>query len=324
MQEKRVIMQMEQVMYLKDIEKTNSITQTAERFYITQQALSYSLKKLEKEFDAELFKRTSHGVILTDAGKDFLYYAENLLEEYQQLRLHFANRNPVQQKEITGIVRVGCLSRLLDCFLIDIIEKAYLQCPNIKMIVLEETRTSIIKKLVEKEIDLGIFIISDNLVDYFFQGSIEQPYPDTIDWLRIYRDVQVICMKKDERTSAEKFLGKNIWTEFPFCRFNNSDDPDFRNLRASVESFPDPFPIQHSQFFSNNISFHKNLIKRGLAVNVISSFEFSKNYRKHTYLTPIPFDFDAAVSYYVCWNKKQPFTEAIQKIYDMIVQYPFS
>ena len=41
MQEKRVIMQMEQVMYLKDIEKTNSITQTAERFYITQQALSY-------------------------------------------------------------------------------------------------------------------------------------------------------------------------------------------------------------------------------------------------------------------------------------------
>lgn len=47
-------MKIEQVLYLEDIAKTHSITQTAQRFFMSQQSLSFSISKLEEEFSCVL------------------------------------------------------------------------------------------------------------------------------------------------------------------------------------------------------------------------------------------------------------------------------
>ena len=58
----------EHVEYFIEVCRSNSITKAAEHIFISQQALSRSIQRLEKELGCELFQRTSAGVRLTEAG----------------------------------------------------------------------------------------------------------------------------------------------------------------------------------------------------------------------------------------------------------------
>ena len=48
-------MRIEQLRYLSDIQNTHSISKTAKRFFVSQQAMSNSLKQLESELKITLF-----------------------------------------------------------------------------------------------------------------------------------------------------------------------------------------------------------------------------------------------------------------------------
>ena len=79
-------MKTEQLIYLEDISKTHSISQTAQRFFISQQALSFSLTKLEEEFGVKFLERTNRGAELTQAGLLFLEKSRSILQTYHELK----------------------------------------------------------------------------------------------------------------------------------------------------------------------------------------------------------------------------------------------
>ena len=47
-------MRLDQLKYLVDIAQTGSITSTSQRFFVTQQAVSKSIKQLETELDTDI------------------------------------------------------------------------------------------------------------------------------------------------------------------------------------------------------------------------------------------------------------------------------
>jgi DNA-binding transcriptional LysR family regulator len=57
----------------------------ARRMYVTQQALSQSIKKLEEQLGVTLFVRTSRRVELTDAGRDLIPHALRLIAVAEEL-----------------------------------------------------------------------------------------------------------------------------------------------------------------------------------------------------------------------------------------------
>ncbi len=63
------------------VAKEKSISKAAKKLYISQPAISKSLKKLEEELDVELFTRSLNGVILTEAGKMLFQYVEKAGKE---------------------------------------------------------------------------------------------------------------------------------------------------------------------------------------------------------------------------------------------------
>lgn len=75
-------MEFKQLQYFRVIAKERSISVAAEKLYITQPALSRSLKRLEDEVMTPLFVRKSNGVELTEAGEAFL-------AEIDQVFVHF-------------------------------------------------------------------------------------------------------------------------------------------------------------------------------------------------------------------------------------------
>ena len=61
-------MRIEQLRCIVDIAETGSLTATAQRQFITQQAVSKTIKQLEKELDATLLIRTHAGVSFTESA----------------------------------------------------------------------------------------------------------------------------------------------------------------------------------------------------------------------------------------------------------------
>ena len=72
-------MELKQLKYFLTLAKTGNMTSAARAHFITQQALSKSIRKLEEELGAVLFERTPQGVRLTEYGKCLLPYAKRML-----------------------------------------------------------------------------------------------------------------------------------------------------------------------------------------------------------------------------------------------------
>ncbi|NKC04857.1 LysR family transcriptional regulator [Ochrobactrum haematophilum] len=53
------------------VAETGTVSKAADRLARTQAAVSMQLQRIEKELDRELFKRSSRGVSLTEAGEAF-------------------------------------------------------------------------------------------------------------------------------------------------------------------------------------------------------------------------------------------------------------
>ena len=65
-----------QLYHFKTIAECGNITKAAEVLYITQPALSTSLRKLEEEVARPLFIREGRNLRLTENGKVLLNYAQ--------------------------------------------------------------------------------------------------------------------------------------------------------------------------------------------------------------------------------------------------------
>ena len=56
------------------VAKWESFSKAASELYISQPAVSYSIKKLEEELNTKLFIRLNRGIKLTDAGEKLKFY----------------------------------------------------------------------------------------------------------------------------------------------------------------------------------------------------------------------------------------------------------
>ncbi len=78
-------MTIQQLLYAIEIEKQGSINAAATILFISQPTLSIAIRELEKEIGFNIFKRNNKGIILTENGIEFIYYAKNVLMQMESL-----------------------------------------------------------------------------------------------------------------------------------------------------------------------------------------------------------------------------------------------
>ena len=82
-------MELTQLQHFVAVASTQNMTHAAETLFISQPAISYSLRKLEKELGVQLFDRTGNSVLLNEQGKLALAYAKDVLEAANRMTAHF-------------------------------------------------------------------------------------------------------------------------------------------------------------------------------------------------------------------------------------------
>ena len=84
-------MRMDQLNCLVDIAQTGSLTSTAKRLFVSQQAVSKSIKQLEEELGVTILIRTKTGVTFTEDGIAVVEFARKVLAEQDNLLQNFVH-----------------------------------------------------------------------------------------------------------------------------------------------------------------------------------------------------------------------------------------
>jgi len=109
-------MQLHQLLYLKTVAETRSIRKASEKLFVSQQAISQSLQKLEEEYDIQLLNRSVHGVTLTEAGSYAASVAEQILLLSNNLETYFVSQ---AQKQESGQLHITAINSIKNFVLPD-------------------------------------------------------------------------------------------------------------------------------------------------------------------------------------------------------------
>ena len=82
-----------QLKYAIAIANSGSFREAATRLFVSQPALSTTIKELEEEIGIQLFERTNKGIRVTENGEDFIIYAKQAVSQYRIIEDRFIDRD---------------------------------------------------------------------------------------------------------------------------------------------------------------------------------------------------------------------------------------
>jgi DNA-binding transcriptional LysR family regulator len=134
------------------VAKNRSISKAAEYMYVTQPAVSRSIRQLEEDLGCVLFSRTPKGVKLTQEGE--------ILYQYIEQAFNFISNAEKKIDDVknllSGEVRIGVSDTLCKNYLVPYLKLFHTLHPTIKIHVICPTTPGIVNLLKAGKIDFGI------------------------------------------------------------------------------------------------------------------------------------------------------------------------
>lgn len=91
-------MNITQLKYVLEVAASSSMREASTKLYVSQPALSASIRELEDELGILIFARTNKGISLTDDGREFLTYAKKAVSQYGILEDRYLSRDTGKEK----------------------------------------------------------------------------------------------------------------------------------------------------------------------------------------------------------------------------------
>ncbi|HMM19256.1 MAG TPA: LysR family transcriptional regulator [Selenomonadales bacterium] len=137
---------------LKTVVEERSITKAAERLYLSQPALTYRLKNLEKEFGVPLFSRRPAGALFTEQGEYLLHYAEEMLAKLGKTKEHVRSMGG----KVQGTLRLGSSTTFAQWCLAPLLKSFKEQYPLVEIYLRSRVSSHLINLLREQEVSVAI------------------------------------------------------------------------------------------------------------------------------------------------------------------------
>ena len=150
------------------VAECKSFSKAAEILYISQPAVSHSIKELESQLNTKLFLRNKKDVVLTDAGEKLLYYVKNAFDNIMMAE----DMLQETKDDLTGIIKIGIYSHISHFMLPNVIKKFNKKYPNAKFLIYSTSNEEMIRMLKNRELDFIILQYPIFLNDYTFKEEI--------------------------------------------------------------------------------------------------------------------------------------------------------
>lgn len=210
-------MTLTQLRYVIAIADTGSMNEAAKKLFIAQPSLSQSLKELEKEIGIEIFLRTNRGVVLTEAGEEFLGYARQVAEQYELMESRYVEKKNVKKRFAVSMQHytfaVKAFIEMVKQFGMDEYEFA-----------VRETKTyEVIEDVKNFRSEIGILYVNDfnrKVLDKLFRELELEFYPIMECGIYVY-------MWKGHPLAAKNVISLEELEEYPCLSFEQGNNNSF-------------------------------------------------------------------------------------------------
>lgn len=210
-------MKIVQLEYFCAVSQYHSITQAAQKLYVTQPAISNAIKELEKEFSVSLFVRSKNHITLTREGELFYQKASELLASVKQTTQQFYDLG----KQIPPL-RIGIPPLLSTIFFPDLAHEFRVIYPDIPIELFEYGSIRAANLVQEEILDLA-------LVNMHFYDI------DKMNTFRIQTEHLVFCVSKEHHLAKMKEISIEMLKDEPPIMYN-TDSVQNTSLTSRFET----------------------------------------------------------------------------------------
>jgi DNA-binding transcriptional LysR family regulator len=134
------------------VARLGNLSRAAEEMYLTQPTLTARLKALEEELGDPLFVRTSRGMRLTEAGREFLDYAERIVGSFEEGKRRLEELRGASG----GRLRIGASPGVGTYALPGLLERFAAAHPRVSISVRTGHSEAILEMTLKEEVQLGL------------------------------------------------------------------------------------------------------------------------------------------------------------------------
>lgn len=136
----------------ESVARNESISKASEELFISQPAVSQSIKKLEETIGGELFNRTKFGVRLTSEGKTFYEHIKKGLDYIENAERIFSSLKNLE----VGTIKIGATATLTKHILMPHLDKFHKLYPSINIEIVNHLSSTLVTMLKNGFLDLLI------------------------------------------------------------------------------------------------------------------------------------------------------------------------
>ena len=203
-----------------------SISKASESMYISQPAVTQSIKNLEEKIGGKLLIRTKKGIVLTEEGKVLFDYVKKGVESFKNGENAFLNYLNLD----SGSIRLGASTTITRNIVMPYLEKFHKKYPKVDIKITNDLTSNLVKSLrngdldllvanlpIEENKDLKVIPICE--VHDIFIGNKEY-YNKTEGNIRIEELFNYPLITQKEPSNTRRFLNKylksnNVSTNIP-------------------------------------------------------------------------------------------------------------
>lgn len=293
-------MEYKQLIYFIKLCKSDSISEAAERLFISRQALSRAINDLEKNIGKSLFVRSQKGVELTEDGKLLYETFANHVEEYlvkeQKLKNHFLNRGNVVTLCTPPIIMSSD-----DIHTIYSFEDIY---TSVQIKKIEFTEKDCINHIIKNEDSFGLMPYTENK----FKGLM-------LDSIYIKDYPPYVYMSKNSILASKKKISPiDLTGEKILVLDKISENEEYIHLLE--EKYNLKYDIFHKSSSSAELS---DFVNKNKGVVIFFDFEFSELTYPNIIKIPLQ-DKGEEVSLRFVFKNKEKLSVTSRKFIDYIVE----
>jgi DNA-binding transcriptional LysR family regulator len=184
---------LQQLTYLREMDRSNTVTAAAQTLGVSQPALSQALVEIERRLDVTLFERRSRRLELTEAGRRTVNFAREILGHAESLERWLAG----YREGRAGSLRVGMIDAASLYVLPAAVRQFRRQHPNVELQLTVDRTAHLLDQLRRSDVDLAFVVgpiaeafLADDFIGtdlreepLYLYGPPEDTDPELGDWV---------------------------------------------------------------------------------------------------------------------------------------------
>ncbi len=210
-------MNVSQLKYVLEVASSSSMREAATKLFISQPALSASIKELETELGILIFERTNKGISITDEGREFITYAQKVVGQYEILEERYLSKDSDKERFSVSTQHYNFPIRAFT----EVIKKNY---PDKFIFSIHETKTKdILEDVKNMKSEVGIISFSRTNEDLI--KKLIKEYGLEFTPLMVKETYAYVW--KDHKFAGRDEISIEELSEYPCVSFDQSNDSNF-------------------------------------------------------------------------------------------------